>query len=191
MLPAMTDWPLALTSSLPSLSRRCLGWLFSGLCFASASCSRPFLAYSVASGSMAPTLQVGDRVFSAQNAYNSEPPQRGDIVVFTTPPALEQAGLGEDILISRVVGLPGEELAVQAGQTLINQSPLSEPYIEEPADYELPPIIIPEDAVFVFSDNRNNAFDSHAWGPLPQENIIGKVQLIYWPPGRYGSVYEP
>ena len=150
-------------------------------------------ALSIASGSMEPTLEVKDRIYMTPATYNDRSPQRGDIVTFTPPPAMAEINpvWSDDILIlSRVVGLPGETFEVSEGQTLINQVPLQEPYVKAPAAYTLEPVVIPEDAYVVLGDNRNNAFDSIAWGFLPEKNITGKVQIIYWPPGRFGAVYD-
>jgi signal peptidase I len=139
---------------------------------------------------MEPTLQIGDRMLTYQGIYDITSPERGDIITFSLPPeALHGTGPDADIMISRIVGLPGETLEVSSGKVLINETPLEEPYTKALPEYTLEPLLIPSESYIVLSDNRNNAFDGHAWGLLPEQNIIGKVQSIYWPPGRYGSVY--
>ena len=146
-------------------------------------------AFYVVGSSMEPTLQIDDRLLVLPSAYSNEEPQRGDIVMFTMS-STPFDGNNSDPLIFRVIGLPGETFEVRDGQTLINEVSLSEPYISEAPTYTFEPITIPEDAYVVLGDNRNNAFDSHAWGFLPAAGITGKVQSIYWPPGRFGSVYD-
>ena len=139
---------------------------------------------------MEPTLERHDRVITT-SIDRTQGTQRGDIVVFISPPAMSEAtGGGEYVVLFRVVGLPGETFEVRDGQTLINQVPLPEPYVQDPPEYSFGPITIPPDAYIVLGDNRNNAFDSTAWGFLPAANITGKVQSVYWPPGRFGSVYD-
>ncbi|MDB9527753.1 signal peptidase I [Oscillatoria sp. CS-180] len=147
-------------------------------------------AFYVVSSSMEPTLEADDRILASQDFYNTRKPERGDIVVFEPPPSLTIGSSSWDWIIFRVVGLPGETLAVKDGTVLIDEVPLSEPYIKESPEYTFEAVTIPDGAYMVLGDNRNNAYDSHLWGFLPEENIVGKVQTIYWPPSRYGSIYD-
>jgi signal peptidase I len=109
-------------------------------------------------------------------------PQRGDVVVFEPPnrPA-------EDY-VKRVIALPGETVEIKRGQILINGQPLEEPFHPNTGTYSMPPRVVPEGQVFVLGDNRNNSNDSHNWGPLPVENIVGRAWLSYWPPDRWGTI---
>ena len=125
--------------------------------------------------SMNPTLQNGEYILVNKLAYKTGKPQRGDIVVFMFPMNLE-----ED-LIKRVIGLPGESVSVKDGVVSINGTPLIEPYINAAPFYN-GEWQVPEGQLFVLGDNRNDSRDSHQWGLLPIENVIGKAVLIYWPP---------
>ena len=125
--------------------------------------------------SMNPTLQNGEYILVNKMAYKTGKPQRGDIVVFMFPMNLE-----ED-LIKRVIGLPGESVIVKDGVVSINGTPLKEPYINAAPFYN-GEWQVPEGQLFVLGDNRNDSRDSHQWGLLPIENVIGKAVLIYWPP---------
>ena len=147
----------------------------------------------IPSESMVPTLEVGDRLIVEKVSYRFGSPQRGDIVVFEPP---ERAMGNGNAFIKRVVGLPGERIAIQEGQVVINGKPLTEPYVKEAPlygepDWEaigLPGGVIPPGKVFVMGDNRNNSQDSHVWGALPIDNIIGHTVFRFWPLNRVGAV---
>ncbi len=128
--------------------------------------------------SMNPTLQNGEYILVNKMAYKIGKPQRGDIVVFMFPMNLE-----ED-LIKRVIGLPGESVNVQDGVVSINGTPITEPYINAAPFYN-GEWQVPEGQLFVLGDNRNDSRDSHQWGLLPIENVIGRAVLIYWPPEEW------
>lgn len=140
-------------------------------------------AMIVTSGSMLPTMQLQDRVIVEKISYKVEGIKRGDIVVFRPLDYLQKEGPD---WVKRVVGLPGETVEVRDGEVYINQQPLTESYEMEKPAYDFGPIIIPERAYFVLGDNRNGSFDSHDWGVLPEENIVGKPLLKYWPLARFG-----
>lgn len=152
----------------------------------------------IPSGSMIPTLAIGDRLVVEKISYYFSDPERGDIVVFYPPSPTQQnlsAGgrfmrwLGftrEAAYIKRVVGLPGETLSVRDGQVYINDEPIKEIYTEFPALDETPPTQIPENHYFMMGDNRNNSKDSRAWGSMPRENVIGKAFFRFWPMSRLG-----
>lgn len=74
------------------------------------------------------------------------------------------------------------------GTLFINGQPRTEPYIFEAPNYVLKPQIVPPGHVFVMGDNRNNSYDSHIWGSLPAENIIGRASFIYWPPNKVAGL---
>lgn len=124
--------------------------------------------------SMLPTLQDGEFVLVNRLAYHFGTPQRGDIVVFHYPPDPKQD------LIKRVIGLPGDTVSVQNGVVRVNNELLNEPYIAQPPRYT-GSWVVPAGHLFVLGDNRNDSSDSHSWGMLPFENIVGKAVLIYWP----------
>ena len=141
----------------------------------------------IPSDSMVPTLQVGDRLVIEKLSYRFHPPGTGDIVVFEPPSQLQLLGYGkEQAFIKRVIGRPGQVVQIAEGQVYVDQQPLTEPYIAEPPDYAWGPQQVPENCVFVMGDNRNNSNDSHVWGFLPQQNIIGRAWLRFWKPERIG-----
>jgi signal peptidase I len=124
--------------------------------------------------SMVPTLQDGEYVLVNRLAYRSNLPKRGDIIVFVSPqsPDLD--------LIKRVIGLPGDTVKISNGRVQVNGQELNEPYIAAAPIYHNE-WNVPEGNLFVLGDNRNDSSDSHAWGMLPIENVIGKAILVYWP----------
>ena len=136
----------------------------------------------VIGSSMEPDLHDGQRLIVNKVAYYFGKPQRGDIVVFRLP-----TNPNSIPFIKRVIGLPGETIEIKAGVVYINGSPLNEPYIKEAANYTIPKEKIPAGSYFVLGDNRNNTSDSHIWGTVPRENVMGKATLSIWPPGRWGA----
>ena len=143
---------------------------------------RPFIveAFWIPSESMVPTLEVGDRVLVNKFIYRFTEPERGDVVVFKSV-----EGTGED-LIKRVVGLPGDTIAVRDGTLFVNGEPQNEPYLNKavPDNSFYAPTQVPEGNVFAMGDNRTNSADSRVFGFLPKENIEGEAFLRFWPPGR-------
>lgn len=143
----------------------------------------------IPSESMVPTLEVNDRLIVEKISYRFNPPQRGDIIVFWPNERLrEQNPELKDAFIKRVIGLPGEKVEVRDGTVFIDDQPLQEPYIAAKPDYIWGPEVVPPDSYLVLGDNRNNSFDSHFWGYVPRENIIGRAAFRFWPPGRIGGI---
>lgn len=140
----------------------------------------------IPSGSMEPTLQINDRLVIEKISYHLNPPQHGDIVVFWPPDSLTAPGKRRDAFIKRIIGLPGDVVEVRDGEVLRNGEVLAEPYIKAAPDYKWGPEEVPEASYLVLGDNRNSSYDSHAWGFVPQENIIGKAVVRFWPPDRLG-----
>lgn len=130
--------------------------------------------------SMEPNLHPGEYVLVEKISYALGQPARGDVVVFHHP-------RGERDLIKRVIGLPGETVAVRDGQVWINGTPLDEPYIAAPPASGGQWTLGPEQ-YFVMGDNRNNSSDSRNWGPLERKFIVGKAAFIYWPLTALGLV---
>jgi signal peptidase I len=116
------------------------------------------------------------------NTFGLGGPQRGDVIVFEPPNRP-----GEDY-VKRIIGLTGETVEIRDGQVFINNVPLAEPFLPGKISYTMPPRVVPEDMVFVMGDNRNNSNDSHNWGPLPIDNIVGRAWLSYWPPESWGVI---
>ena len=146
-----------------------------------------FEARYLAAESMAPTLRVGNRILVDKTLYRSEPPSRGDIILFGPTQNLREQGFDDDFL-KRVIGLPGETIEVRAGKIYIGGQPLEEGYITEPPNYEWGPVQIPAGSYAGFGDNRNNSYDSYYWGFVPENLIIGKVVSVFWPPEKARSL---
>jgi len=128
--------------------------------------------------SMEPTLTDGERLFVNKITYRFQPPQRGDIVVFTPQ------GTSRGKYIKRIVGLPGETISIRDGSTFINGQPLEEDYIKEEMWGSFGPTEIPEDHYFVLGDNRNHSADSRVAeivGFVERSSIEGKAFWLYWP----------
>jgi len=125
--------------------------------------------------SMIPTLEDGEFVLVSKINYQFGDVERGDIVVFHFPMDPEQE------LIKRVMGLPGDTIVVQNGQVSVNGLVLNEPYIAAAPAYS-GEWTVPDGQLFVLGDNRNDSSDSHSWGYLPLEKVVGKAVVIYWPP---------
>lgn len=131
--------------------------------------------------SMEPTLHNNEFVVVNKLAYFRSPPERGDIVVFRFP--LDPARR----FVKRIVALPGETVHVEDGRVYVDGVSLSEPYVAAAPRYD-GDWVVNEGEVFVLGDNRNNSSDSQNWGNLPIEDIIGKAEIVYWPPSEIGLV---
>jgi signal peptidase I len=147
---------------------------------------RPFVieAFWIPSASMVPTLKYGDRVLVNKFIYRFTEPERWDVIVFKSV-----EGDDED-LIKRVVGVPGDEIAVRDGKLFVNGEPQKEPYVNKkyPDRSFYAPTTVPKDHVFAMGDNRANSQDSRIFGPVPEENIEGEAFLRFWPPHRIGGL---
>ncbi len=113
-------------------------------------------------------------------------PKRGDVVVFRSPN--QGPGQPERDFIKRVIAVPGETVEVRDCTVFIDGQPLEEPYTFEQPRYTFGPETVPPDHYFVLGDNRNNSSDSHSWGMLPKENIIGQAWITYWPFSIFGLI---
>lgn len=155
---------------------------------------RTFVAEAryIPTGSMLPTLQINDRLIVDKLSYRFQSPQRGDIVVFMPPdPASLCTGQPpplKDAYIKRVIGLPGDQVEVRDGKVYINAKSLQESYLQELPHYPYGPVTVPTNSYLVLGDNRNASCDSHYWGFVPRENIIGRAIVRFWPLGRMGSI---
>jgi signal peptidase I len=151
---------------------------------------RTFVAEAryIPSGSMEPTLEINDRLVVEKISYYFNPPERGDIVVFWPPDSLFPEGKRRDAFIKRVIGLPGDTVEITEGTVFINGEPLEETYIKAEPTYVWGPEVVPDGEYLVLGDNRNSSYDSHSWGFVPAENIIGKAVVRFWPPSRMGGL---
>jgi signal peptidase I len=134
--------------------------------------------------SMKPTLEPGQFLLVNRASYKLGSPHIGDIIVFHAP------GVSDLDYIKRVVGLPGDEVRIENGSVYVNNQPLYEPYISEVPHYT-GSWIVPEGEYFVLGDNRNNSSDSHLWGFVPSEDIVGRALLIYWPFSDFALLRNP
>jgi signal peptidase I len=148
--------------------------------------------YRVPTPSMANTVRAGDRVLIDRVLYGHRDIQRGDIVVFTGGAAVDH-----QVLLKRVVGLPGDVLVVEEGRLLVNGRLADDDYVRRvdgaaeptqpgPAGPDAPwslqtPYSVPDDFYFVLGDNRTDSFDSRYWGPVTRNAIIGRAMAVYWP----------
>jgi signal peptidase I len=154
--------------------------------------------YSIPSGSMEPTLQVGDRIVVDKLSYNLHGVDRSNIIVFSTPPKEDCAGPPVSDLVKRVIGLPGETISLSGGRVYIDGHVLAEPWLPTavrtetyPGPSQEPyalhnPYRIPQGDVYVMGDNRTFSCDSRYWGPVAESTIVGKVDLRIWPLSRIG-----
>ncbi len=152
---------------------------------------RTFVAEAryIPSSSMEPTLQINDRLIIEKLSYYFQEPERGDVVVFNPTKALEARNF-HDAFIKRVIGLPGDTVEVKGGDVYVNNNKLSEKYIAEDPNYDYGPVTVPPGEYLVLGDNRNNSYDSHYWGYVPKDKIIGKAFVRFWPFNRLGSLDE-
>lgn len=150
---------------------------------------RTFVAEAryIPSGSMLPTLQINDRLIVDKLGYHFKTPERGDIVVFSPTDTLEKQNF-HDAFIKRVIGVPGDKVEVKNGRVFINDKPLDEDYIAERPQYQYGPVTVPQDQYLVLGDNRNNSYDSHYWGFVPRDHIIGRAVVRFWPMNRLGEI---
>lgn len=136
--------------------------------------------YIVEGSSMAPNFETGEWIIVSRLPYLLGDIQRGDVVIldFDEP---------QEDLIKRLIGLPGETIEIHDGLVFVDGVPLDEPYINAEPRYN-GEWTLGEDEYFVLGDNRNNSRDSHAFGPVTADHIIGRAWVIYWPPEHWGLV---
>lgn len=141
--------------------------------------------FYIPSGSMEPTLEIGDRILVDKLSYHLHGVGRGDIIVFKTPRAEAGKCAGPPVpdLVKRVIGLPGEEISSQGNTVLINGKPLAEPWLpsHDPLGQPITPTRIPAGKYFVMGDNRANSCDSRDWGLVSRSSIVGRVVAVFWP----------
>lgn len=168
--------------------------------------SRIVRAFRLPSGSMEPTLMVGDYVYADMRSSARAGASRGSIVMFMS---VEEPGLQ---VMKRIVALGGDTVAMRAGKLILNGKPVDEPYLASPAalhgseadqraamlKWQEPllaqrdsvslhpdlndwgPVVMPHETFLVLGDNRQASYDGRFWGPLPQRNLLGRPVMIYY-----------
>jgi len=144
----------------------------------------------IPSGSMLPSLELQDRILVEKLSQRFKRlPTRGEIVVFRVPEPLLNSGYDpKAALIKRVVGIPGDQLEVIDGRLKRNGEYANEPWLAEPMNYSMKSIEVLPGQLWVLGDNRNASLDSHIWGGMPQQNLIGTAIWRYWPLARFGAI---
>jgi signal peptidase I len=140
--------------------------------------------------SMEPNLHTDQRLIVEKLSYNRylrqylglDGPQRGDVVV------IHLDGQGDELLIKRIIGLPGDLVEIHDGQVFVNSRPLAEPYLTGVTTGFYGPTIIPPLHVFVLGDNRSFSNDSRNFGTVPLRDVVGRAWFSYWPLEQIGFV---
>ncbi len=154
-------------------------------------CINLFLAQAtrVYGQSMEPNLHTNQRLVVEKVSYNSylreflhSSPERGNVVVVSVP---NQNG---ELLIKRVIGLPGDTIMVHDGQVFVNNAAINEPYLKDATLGLFGPIIVPPDQIFVLGDNRNFSNDSRSFGAVPLNAVVGRAWFSYWPIEQIGFI---
>jgi signal peptidase I len=134
--------------------------------------------------SMLPGLEDQERIFVNKFVYRLEPIERGDVVVFRYPRDPSKS------YIKRVIGVPGDRVAIDSGRVFVNGDPLPEPYV--PWQYRdfrsVSEMVVPPQSYFVLGDHRSLSNDSREFGVVPAEFISGKGVFIYWPMQKLGML---
>ena len=151
----------------------------------------------IPSGSMLPTLQIQDKILVEKltpkiTSKSNLSKFKNNIIVFNVPEKLIEAGYESDIaLIKRVIGIPGDKVEVKEGILYLNDIAQHNYISDRNINYSTGPYIVPEKSLWVMGDNRNNSMDSHIWGFLPYEKVIGEAIFRYWPLNNIGPIRFP
>ena len=138
-------------------------------------------SFRVQGTSMEPSFHDSEYLLVDKLSYRFGSPGRGDVVIFHNP------DFPSELFIKRVVGLPGEKVEIKGGSFYINGMELEEtPDFAPVPNSEGYSVTVPPDQYFVMGDNRSNTAGSHTFGPVPQDYIVGKVWVCYWPPSDWG-----
>lgn len=132
--------------------------------------------------SMEPNLHTNERLVIEKLSYRFHAPRRGDVVVLHDP-----AGSPE-LLIKRVIGLPGERVTIANGRVFVDGQPIEEPYLTQETQGGGRSWVVPPFTVFVMGDNRSASRDSRVFGPVPLDQIVGRAVFRYWPLSEIGFI---
>lgn len=147
-----------------------------------------FQTFYIPSGSMEPTLQIGDRIVVSKLSVEFGTIHRGDILVFKAPVGVKSA-CGDNVadLVKRVIGLPGDHLTSKGNTIYVNGHVLKQPWTHaEPLSRSIGKITVPANHYFMMGDNEPFSCDSRFWGTIPRSSIIGKAFVRIWPLSRLG-----
>ncbi|WP_027339983.1 signal peptidase I [Halonatronum saccharophilum] len=139
-------------------------------------------AFFIPSGSMRPLLEPGDRILVNKFIYRFTEPKRQEIIVFKYPVDPRRN------FIKRLIGMPGDEVEIINGVVHINGEVLEEDYLLERNYADFPAKVVPEGHYFMLGDNRNNSEDSRYWGFVPEEKVVGRAFVIFWPLNRISLI---
>lgn len=132
--------------------------------------------------SMEPNLPPSQLVMVNKLAYLFGSPQRGDVIVLYFPLDTSKQ------FIKRIIGIPGDRIDLKPGEVSVNGHPIAEPYVTKEQNAQVGSVTLGPDQYFVMGDHREVSCDSRSWGPLPKNDIIGKVTLVYWPLSKIHGV---
>jgi signal peptidase I len=131
---------------------------------------------------MAPHIASGEYVLINTFAYRVGQPARGDIVAF------RHERSAPSVYLKRIIGLPGDRIAISRGEVFVNGAKLNEPYVRYPDTRTFPAVTVPSGALYVLGDNRANSDDSRFWGFVEGGDVIGKAVAGIWPLPRMGTL---
>jgi len=133
--------------------------------------------------SMQPRIESDEYVLIDALAYRfGAQPARGDIIAF------RHERSAPSVYLKRVIGVPGDRIAIDRGVVSVNGSALTEPYVRFRDTRSFPAVTVPPTAYYVLGDNRANSDDSRFWGFVPAADIVGRAMLGVWPPPRFGAL---
>lgn len=147
--------------------------------------------HKIKGSSMEPNFPDGEYLLTDKLSYRFKEPKRGEVIVFDAP------GTEDEEFIKRIIGLPGETVAVDDNKVYINSQLLVESYLEDTIltragaflrDGES--VVVPNDHYIVLGDNRPFSSDSRSWGLIEKADITGRAWIVYWPPPSVGLIKE-
>ncbi len=131
---------------------------------------------------MEPRIESDEYVLINALAFRFGRPQRGDIVAF------HHESAGRAVYIKRVIGIPGDRVAIHAGNVSVNGISLAEPYVHFRDGRSFADVVVPAGSYYVLGDNRGNSEDSRAWGFVPADALIGRAIFGVWPLSHIGKL---
>lgn len=139
--------------------------------------------FAVPSASMMPTLRPGDHVVVDKLAYRFGEPHRRDLVVFHAPRT-------DELLLKRIVAVGGDLVGIEDGVLHVDGHAIREPFVNRRLvdSVYFGPVRVPDGAVFMMGDRREDSIDSRTFGPVSRDRIVGRVELRFWPPKDVGGL---